>query len=292
MKFRAAETREAWKLLFPLVAFLTLFIAVPVGGTLVNSFFRDVSFLSREFIGLRQFQWILQDPGFRSSLRFTLLFVLFSVPLEMLIGLVFALILNEKMPCRALLRALVLLPWAVPLVIAARTWELIYQYHYGFANFLLLAAGWTEQPVHWLGTGSAAFLALLLTDAWKTVPFVTLILLAGLQGIPSELYEQARIDRAGIGARFRYITLPMLKPALIVAMLFRMIDALRIFDVIYVLTGGGPGGATESVSLYGFRAYLSGDFGYGSAVSTLLFLVAFAAALVLMRFGRPGREGS
>jgi multiple sugar transport system permease protein len=130
----------------------------------------------------------------------------------------------------------------------------------------------------------------VVSDVWKTTPFVAIILLAGLQAIPDELYSQARVDRANFLQRFFKITLPLLKPVLIVALLFRTIDALRIFDLIYVLTGGGPGGATTSFSLYGYKYFLAGDFGYGSSVSVILFIIALGLSVFYVRLGKWNRE--
>lgn len=198
--------------------------------------------------------------------------------------------LNESFPFRGLLRACILIPWAIPAVISGRIFELIYNYHYGLANFLLRQAGLTEFPVNWLGSSPGAFFALVAADVWKTTPFVAIILLAGLSGIPEELYRQARVDGASLPQRFFRITLPLLRPVLLVALLFRTIDALRIFDVIYVLTGGGPGGFTTSLSLYGYEYFLAGDFGYGSAVSFVLFLLALSLSIVYVRLSGYRKE--
>ncbi len=274
--------------LVPLLVFLLVFTLLPVLGTVVNSLFRDMPLHERELILLDNYRELASDAGFLRSLRFTALFVLVSVPLELALGLAFALILNEPVRFRGVLRACVLIPWAIPAAISARTWQLIYNYDYGLANFLCMKLGISGGPVNWLGTGPGALFALVLADAWKTAPFVAIILLAGLQAIPGELYAQARVDRAGFLQRFTRVTLPLLKPVLIVALLFRTIDALRIFDLIFVLTGGGPGGTTESLSLYGYNYFLAGDFGYGSAVSVTLFLAAFVLAVVYVKLGRFG----
>jgi len=150
--------------------------------------------------------------------------------------------------------------------------------------------GIAAAPVNWLGSPAGAFFALIAADAWKTTPFAAIILLAGLSGIPEELYRQARVDGANLFQRFFRITLPLLRPVLLVTLLFRTIDALRIFDVIYVLTGGGPGGATNSLSLYGYEYFLAGDFGYGSAISVVLFLLAFSLAILYVRLSGYRKE--
>ncbi len=280
-----AELKEASPFLLPLLGFLAAFVLVPVLGAVVDSVFRDVTFLEPGFAGLGNYAWLLHNPAFRQSAGFTLLFVLVSVPLEMLLGLAFALVLNERLPLRGFLRACVLIPWVVPAAVSARIWELIYNYSFGLANFLWMATGIPAEPVNWLGTGAGAFFALVLADAWKTTPFVAVILLTGLSAIPEDLYLQAQVDGAGLFTRFTKITVPLLKPALVVALIFRTIDSLRVFDLIYVLTGGGPGGSTTSLSLHGYRYFLLGDFGYGSAVSVVLFLVALCLSLATMKAG-------
>jgi len=280
------EASTAWAFTLPLVLLVLVFILLPVAGTLVTSLHRDVSFLPERFIGGRNYLRLLHDPLFWQSLRFTLLFVAVSVALELVIGLVFALVLNEAMPGRGVLRVVVLIPWAVPIAVSGRVWELVYNYDFGVLNALLQAVGLADAPVNWLGSSAGAFAALVISDVWKTTPFMTIILLAGLAAIPQDLYRQAMVDGTHFTQRFRHVTLPLLRPIIVVALLFRTIDAVRIFDLIYVLTGGGPGGATTSLSLYAFRYYVSGDFGYGSALSLVVFLLAGLLAASYIRVGR------
>jgi len=289
-QYTFGELKESFSFVLPLLVFVLIFILAPVVGTVINSLFMDVAFLKKQFIGFENYRWLLHDPGFFQSLRFTALFVLVSVPLEMLLGLLFALLLNEPSPVRGMLRACVLLPWAIPAAISARVWELVYNYSYGLANYMWLSLFSSAEPVNWLGSEAGAFIALILADTWKTTPFVAIILLAGLSAIPDDLYSQAQVDGARIHQRFVKITLPLLKPTLIVALIFRTIDALRIFDIIYVLTHGGPGGNTTSLSLYGYKYFLLSDFGYGSAVSVVLFLMALTLSIAYMRLGRFGEE--
>jgi len=282
------ESRLAWLFLAPLLLLVGGFVLVPIGGAVLQSLQQDVVYLPRRFIGLANYRWLLGDPAFWQSLRFTLLFAVVSVPIEVGLGLGVALVLNESFPGRGLLRAVVLIPWAIPAVVSGRVFELIYNYSFGAANWLLRLVRPGLEPVNWLGSGTGAFAALVAADAWKTTPFVAIILLAGLTGIPEPLYDQARIDRAGIRQRFLHITLPLLRPVLVVALLFRTIDALRVFDVVYVLTGGGPGGATESLSLLAYGYFSTGDFGFGSTASMVLFLLTFGLAVTYVKLGRFG----
>jgi multiple sugar transport system permease protein len=280
------ELKESYQFILPLFIFILLFIFLPVLGTVITSSFQDTAFLERKFIFLENYRQLFGDHGFGQALRFNLVFIAVSVSLELFIGLLFAVLLNRTIPLRGLLRAGVLIPWAIPAAISARTWELIYNYNYGLANFLCKSLAISGEPINWLGSTIGAFSSLVIADAWKTTPFVAIILLAGLQAIPDELYRQAKVDRANFLQRFYRITLPLLKPIIIVALLFRTIDALRIFDLIYVLTHGGPGGTTTSLSLYAYKYFLVGDFGYGSCVSVILFAIAFALSVVYVRLGR------
>jgi len=284
--FLSRETWTALGFFLPLVGFVVIFILVPILGTLSDSLFLDVTYRPKRFLGVDNFIWLFKDPGFGRALRFTCLFVLVSVPLEVILGLVIALVLNERLPWRGLLRAGMLIPWAIPAVVSGRIFELIYNYSYGIANYILSAMNLTPGPVNWLGSEIGAFLALVAADSWKTTPFAAIILLAGLSAIPDDLYRQAQVDRADFIQRFFKITLPLLKPVLIVVLLFRTIEALRVFDLIFVLTGGGPGGTTTSISLFGYNYFSAGDFGYGSAASVILFIMAFGLSLGLVKLGR------
>jgi multiple sugar transport system permease protein len=285
-----SEKKEGLIFNLPLILVVLVFIIIPVVGTIVTGFFRDVTFLAERFIGLDNFKRLLSDVHFRDSIIFTILFVLVSVTLEIILGTAFALILNEKFPGRGFLRVAILIPWAIPVAISARVWQLIYNFNYGLLNYLSMNLGISNSPVNWLGSPSGAFISIVISDVWKTTPFIAIIILAGLSTIPNELYKQAMIDGANFINRLIHITLPLLKPIIVVALLFRTIDAIRIFDLIYVLTGGGPGGSTTSVSLYAFKYYLTGDFGYGSAISILIFLLASILAVLYIKFGNFAEE--
>lgn len=280
------EVRDAYIFNLPLILFALVFILLPVLGTLVTSLMRDVTFLPNKFLGLDNYLRLFQDGHFWQSVRFTLLFVLVSVSLELVLGMVFALILNEAIPGRGLLRVALLIPWAIPIAISARVWELIYNFEFGLFNFVATESGLSDTAINWLGSSFGAFASIVISDVWKTTPFMAIILLAGFSTIPRDLYKQAMIDGTNFVQRFFRITLPMLRPVIVVALLFRTIDAVRIFDLIYVLTGGGPGGSTTSLSIYAFKSYIAGDFGYGSAISLVVFVIAGALAVLYVRIGK------
>ncbi|MBN1309102.1 MAG: sugar ABC transporter permease [Chitinispirillaceae bacterium] len=285
-----ASSDTAWLavLLAPALLLPAALILMPALGAFVNGCMQDVTFLPRRWAGLANYARLAHDPAFHQSLRFTVLFIAVSVPLELGCGLLLALLMQAPSPLRGMLRALVLVPWAIPSAIAGRVWELVYNYTWGPANYVIKLTGATA--VNWLGSAEGAFLALVIADLWKTAPFVAIILLAGLSAIPERLYRQAEVDGASFIRRFYAITLPLLRPVLVVAVLFRAIDALRIFDLIYILTAGGPGGATASLSLLGYLYFVGGDFGYGSAISTFIFLIALLTALTVVRLGRFGKS--
>ena len=281
-----AETRALVLFLGPMAVLLATFVVLPVAGTFATSLFMDVSYLPHRFVGGLNFRALVHDPAFFQALGFTAVFTLVSVPLELALGLAVALTLNHPGRLRPVLRAAVLLPWAFPAAVSGRVWQLVYNYAFGAANSLLLRLHAIDEPVNWLGTGPSAFLALLAADIWKTTPFAALILLAGLSGIPEDVYLQAQVDRTNFWQRFTRITLPLLKPVLTVALVLRAIDALRLFDLVYVITGGGPGGTTTSLSMLAYTYLAGADFGYGAAVSVLLFAAALALSITVLRLTR------
>ena len=270
--------------LLPLIIILGLFVVLPVVLTIWNSLWQDVVFLPHRFAGLHNYLVLFKNPQFWTALGFTTAFPFVSVILELIVGTMIAVILNEKIAPSGFYRSVALLPWAIPTVIGARIFQMVFRYEFGLANRIFNILG--IESINWLGSPIGAFFVLLTADLWRTTPFVAIIVLAGLQTIPRELYQQARIDGAGVWHRFISITLPLVKPAIIVAFLFRMIDALRIFDLIYILTSGGPGGATSSLSFIGYRFFLAGDFGMGSTASIIIFVIAFTLAIITVRLGR------
>ena len=282
------EVVSGYAFLLPLLVFISVLILLPVLGTFLDSLRRDLPYLPGKFVGFRNYLAIFRDRGFWDSARFTTLFVLVSVPVEFILGLIIALVLNERFLGRTALRTMVLIPWAIPAAVSGRIFELIYNYSYGVANYFAHQLG--VGPVNWLGTELGAFAAVVIADVWKTTPFAAIILLAGLAAIDEDLYCQARVDRANFVQRFLKITLPLLKPVLVVTLLFRTVDALRVFDVIFVLTGGGPGGTTNAVSLFAYTYYAAGDFGYGATVSVLLFVVALGFSLAYIKIARLGEK--
>jgi len=281
------EARIAWRLVLP--AFLTILCVAlfPLLWTVWESLHLHdlrMPWLGKPLIGLDNYVEALRDPRFWSALGHTGFFALTSVGLELLLGLVLALALNRTFRGRGLVRAAVLVPWAIPTVVSALLWRFMFEGQHGIVNSALVRAGLIQQPVVWFIDPLAAWIPVILSDVWKTTPFVALLLLAGLQNIDSSLYEAARIDGASAWRQFRHVTLPLLRPAILVALIFRTLDAFRVFDLVYALTGGGPGTSTEPIALYTFNALLQNlQFGYGSALSVIVFLLTFSLALIYIR---------
>jgi ABC-type sugar transport system permease subunit len=285
---RGAEYREArlgWAMVLPAVGTILLIALFPLVWTVWESLHLHdlrMPWLGRPFIGLDNYIEALGDERFREALVHTLAFTVASVTLELTLGCVLALAMNRAFRGRGLVRAAILVPWAIPTVVAALIWRFMFDGDSGIVNAALAWLG-VDPPV-WFVDRLAAWVPVVLGDVWKETPFVALLLLAGLQGIDASLYEAARIDGASAWRQFRHITLPLLKPALLVALIFRTRDAFRVFDLVYVMTGGGPGTATEPIALYTFTSLLQNlRFGYGSALSVLVFLVAFLLALGYIR---------
>ena len=233
------------------------------------------------FAGLANFSRLLGDAFFWRAAAQTLLYTFASLTLEFLLGLALALLLDTEIRARHFWRALFLLPMLLPPVVVGVIWRLIYNPDFGVLNGLLRLLGFDTTHLTWLADPSVALAALVVVDLWEWTPFVFLILLAGLQAIPEEPYEAARLDGSAPWQTFRHITLPLLAPAILVVLLLRTFDLLRIFDQVFILTQGGPGFATETLSLYIYKtAFRFFDFPYAAALSFVLL----AATLALSRF--------
>ncbi|MEJ2716272.1 MAG: sugar ABC transporter permease [Deltaproteobacteria bacterium] len=285
-RYARSEVLTGYLFLAPLVLILMLFCVYPVVYSVVLSLHRIVLSLpglGERFVGLHNFAEFFEDPVALDSLRTTFIFVGASTALEMVFGLFIALVINESFRSRSLVRAAILIPWAIPTVIASQMWRFAFNDQYGVVNLLLFGSHVTLYKA-WLASPFWALSAIILADVWKTSAFAALIILAGLQSIPDELYEAAKIDGANAGQRFFGITLPLLKPAILVALLFRTMDAFRVFDLVFVMTQGGPGDSTDVLQFYGYKTmFTEGLVGYGSAISIVVFLLVFAVSLLYVK---------
>lgn len=281
------EKRLAKWFIAPAVVFVLVGSLVPIAATAWEALHGHdlrLPWLGRPFIGWSNFVEATGDPRFTSALLHTVTFALVTVPVELALGLALALIMHTAGRARALVRLAALLPWAIPSVVAALVWRFMFDAQAGIITAPLQALGAVGPSFDWFAHPLAAWVPIGAADVWKTTPFVAILLLAGLQTIDPALHEAARMDGAGAIRRFVTITMPLLAPALVVAAAFRMLDALRLFDVPFVLTGGGPGTATEPLSLYAFIVLMQRlRFGYGSALSVIVFLLTFGFALIWVR---------
>lgn len=279
------ESRDAWIMMAPAIIMLLIIAVYPVLRTFWLSLHEMVLTdpgSGYPFIGLENYMEILKDERALDSILFTLKFTVATVVLELIIGFAAALVMNKAFKGRGIVRAAILIPWAIPTSVSAMMWKFIYNDQYGLFNDVLYRLGIIDSYQAWLSTADGSFMALVITDVWKTAPYMALLILAGLQIIPEELYEAAKIDGANVFQRFRYVTIPNVKGTVLVALLFRTLDAFRVYDLVSVMTGGAN--QTESVSLYAYNNLMKFlDFGYGSALAVLVFVIVFIISLIYMR---------
>ena len=289
---RSREQKTAWILLIPAMLLLLLVFGYPIARAFWLSLFTENlgTQLQPVFSGLDNYGRMVGDGRFWQSFLVTTIFTSASVILELLFGLIIALVLNQQFFGRGVVRTTAILPWALPTALIGLAWAWIFNDQYGVANDILQRLGLIQAGINWLGEPTLAMVAVITADVWKTTPFISILLLAGLQSISADLYEAHSIDGATPWQSFRQITLPLLIPQILIAVLFRFAQAFGIFDLIAVMTGGGPGGATEVVSLYIYSTimrYL--DFGYGAAlvvVTFMLLVFAVVIASLLLRLAR------
>ncbi|MGA9618815.1 carbohydrate ABC transporter permease [Serratia proteamaculans] len=290
------ERRQAWVLLAPMLLMMLLLTAWPLGRTLWLSF-TDAALVGNDitpaWVGADNFIYALTDSDFQAALWRTLYFTLVSVAFEGVIGVLVALLLNQKFHGRNVLRVLVILPWALPTIVNATMWRLNFNPDYGSINALLTQLGVIDHYRSWLGDPASALNAVMLADIWKNYPLITLLTLAALQSIPDDLYEAARLDGASAWRRFRAITLPAILAPLAVALVLRTIDAFKVFDIIYVMTRGGPMDSTKTLSFFVYQesfSYLRAGSGAAYAVLMTLLCGLLIALYMLMLFRQRRRS--
>jgi trehalose/maltose transport system permease protein len=287
--------RTAFLFVLPMLVMLALVAGWPLLRTVYFAF-TDAALNRLEdhaFVGLANFAALARDPDWWRAVWNTVFFTVASVSLEAVLGLIIALTLDARLPGRGALRAAVLIPWAIPTIVSAQMWNWMYNDLYGVLNHIFLGLGLIDAPKAWTADPSLAMWAVIAVDVWKATPFMALLILAALQSLPPEIYEAARVDGVSPLDVFFRVTLPLIRPALMVAVIFRSLDAMRVFDLMYVLTGNNR--TTASMSVYARQQLV--DFqavGYGSAASTSVFLIiaAFTALYITLgrvRFGREGR---
>jgi trehalose/maltose transport system permease protein len=269
------QTRTAWLLLIPTLTVVVLVAFIPLIQTVYYSFTnaRLASPRPTEFVGFDNYRDLLADSVFRRSIFTTVRFAIITLVFEFLLGLMIALVVNSNFKGRGPMRAAMLVPWAIPTVVSARMWAWMYNDIYGVINDLLnRRLGIIDQNIAWVAEPRYSLAAIAAVDIWKTTPFVALLLLAGLQVIPSDVYEAATVDGASKIQQFFSITLPLLRPAILVTLIFRTLDALRVFDVFYVMFGARRD--TQTMAVYAQNQIVSfSRTGYGSTVAVGIFLI-------------------
>lgn len=266
----------------PALVIIAALALYPVVHSFVLSLFKlDLRQNIFNFVWFGNYRNLLSDARTGMAFYHTFLFTIASVALELILGMSLALLLHQRLRIRAAARAFSLVPWAIPTVVSALLWRWIFNDRFGLINEILFRFGLIESPVAMLSSSGLSRMAVIIAEVWKTTPFMALLLLAGLEMIHQDLYESSKVDGASAFQRFIYITLPLLRPVILVSLLFRTMDALRIFDTVYVLTGGGPGNSTETLSLYTYKMMFSHlQLGAGSALAVITFLTVTLVSLV------------
>ncbi|SMH37960.1 trehalose/maltose transport system permease protein [Maritimibacter sp. HL-12] len=296
--------RAAWAFLAPMLIVLAAVAAWPLARTIWFGF-TDASLDqlgNAQWVGFQNYlhwfdygngqgEWegVLADPRWWRSVWNTIWFAGLSVSIETVFGLVIALVLHRSFPGRGLVRAAILIPWAIPTIVSAKMWAWMLHDQFGIVNDMLMRVGLIDSAIAWTATPGTAMFAIVAVDVWKTTPFMALLILAALQMVPDDIYEAARMDGVPAFRLFRKVTLPLILPGLLVAVVFRTLDALRVFDLIYVLTPNTD--ATRSMSIYARENLFDYDkFAYGSAASTLLFFVIALITITFIRVTRMNLE--
>lgn len=286
---RGREILLGYAYLVPVAVCLGGTVVVPILKAIQMSLYHHVLIKPQEyrFIGLGNYARLIQDDVFWLSLWNSAVWVFGSVGFQFLGGFAAALLLHQAFTGRALVRTITLLPWVIPGVVVALVWEYVYQPNYGLLNDLLFRLGWLHERVAWLSDPRLAMPAVIATNIWRGVPFFAIMLLAGLQAIPDELYEAARVDGASVIQRFWHITLPFLRPIIVVATATRIIWTFNYADLIFVMTSGGPANATQITSTYTLlQAYSNLDFGYAATLSVVLLVIMLSFTIVYLRVTR------
>jgi multiple sugar transport system permease protein len=285
----ARSRKTGWVLVIPALLVVAFVLVYPVVQTIFLSFGETELSGGSTFVGLKNFQRLLKTPRFWTALTNTLLFTAVTVPIELVIGIGLAVMLNKAFYGRGIVRLAVLFPWALPTALNALMWRWMYNTDFGIFNALLIQSGFVNESLNWLGRIPLAMISMMIVSIWKTSSFMALILLAGLQAIPDELYEAGIVDGTSGWSAFWHITLPLLRSTIMVALLLRSMDALRAFELPFNLTDGGPVTSTETLSLYAYKnLFQYVDFNFGASVVILQFIIILTLSLVYVRSIKRG----
>lgn len=284
LSYRTLTARAAWWMVLPIVVIMAIFTLYPYAYSLWTSVRQVSPLLPPKFVGFDNYVNVLTGSYFAGTVRNTLVFALFSVPLTVAFGLAAALLLNQEFRGNTVLRAIVLLPWAIPTVISGVIWKGVFADTWGALNAVLYALGLIEDYLRWLTTPGLAMFTVVVAQVWTQFPMAAILLLASMQSIPNELYDSAAIDGAGRWGRFRWVTFPAILPMLIIVTIYECLVSLTAFDITYGLTGGGPGTATTFISYYTWaETFRMLSFGTGAALAVIIALAALGLILLLLR---------
>jgi trehalose/maltose transport system permease protein len=291
-KLLRRQTRLGWLLLLPALAVVAFVAVYPLGRTVYQSF-TNQEFLAglepTKWVGLENYRTLWHDPTFRDTVVLTLKFTAITVGFEFVLGLIIALVVNSGFKGRGVMRAVMLVPWAIPTVVAAQMWKWMLDDTFGVVNDLGVRLHLLSHSRAWISDPSTSLASVCAVDIWKTTPFVALLLLAGLQVIPRDLYEAAATDGANKLQQFWRITLPLLRPAILVTLIFRTLDALRVFDVFQVFFGYRLG--AQSMAVYDQSTTVNdGHVGYGASMSVAIFLIISLFVVIYVTFVRVSEE--
>ena len=291
-KLQRRQTRLGWLFLLPALAAVSFVALYPLGKTIYQSF-TDQEFLQgiqpTKWVGLANYRDLWHDDVFRHAVWVTIKFTLITVSIEFVLGMIIALVVNSSFRGRGAMRAVMLVPWAIPTVIAAKMWQWMLNDVYGVVNDAGVRLHLLSHSHAWISEPATALASVSAVDIWKTTPFVALLLLAGLQVIPRDLYEAAAVDGANAFHQFWRITLPLLRPAILVTLIFRTLDALRVFDIFYVFFGDRPD--TQTMAIYNQSTIVGdGHVGYGAAISVAIFLIIAVFVVIYVTAMRVGGE--
>jgi multiple sugar transport system permease protein len=281
---RRGEARLGYLLVLPIIALFLCLVAYPFGNAIWLSMTDRIVGAGGQFVGLRNYFWLLRWPDFGRMIANTWVITIVGVALKCLVGLAAALLLNQSFRGRALMRGIFMLPWAVPTFVAALTWRWLYDYQNGAINLILMGTGITSERISFLGDPNLALISVIVFVVWKGFPFFSLSYLAALQGIPLDLYEAARVDGASAWQRLRFITLPSLRPVIMVTCLLSLIWTSNAFEMVYLLTGGGPSNRTQVFTVLTYQLGLVNlRLGEAAAVPMLFFPLLLGLIVIVSR---------
>lgn len=293
-KLRAYLSRNIWVLyMTPALVILLATTIVPFCYLIYNSLTHwDLrrAYLGKSFIGLENYSTLLRDGTFWASMKTTFLAAAGVVIVELTLGMLLALLFNRQFVGKRVLRSLFLLPLITTPVVGGLTWRMLFNSDLGMVNYLLRSVG-LPGP-NWLASTSLALPSIIIVDAWHNTPFITLMFVAGLQSLPTEPNEAARLDGASPWQMFWHITLPQLRPLIFLALIFRVTDAIRLFDTIFIMTSGGPANATQTLNMYAYKVgFTFLNMGYGSALAVVLLVICLVISVILVKYSRIELEG-